>query len=249
LTIEDPIEYLIRDRRSIVNQRELGLDTPSYTIALRQALRQDPDVILIGEMRDKETIQTALIAAETGHLVFSTLHTSDATETINRILSAFEPHEQLQIRLQLTGVLRAVISQRLIPKKDKSGVVPACEIMVVNARIKEMIANPQKTREIPMAIEEGSTFEMQSFDQSLMGLLKHGHVTFEEAKAASTNPDDFDLRYKGITSMDEKKWTGFDNSNAAINIQAVPTVEMQDMPLMDSLVDPALPKPSDDDEY
>jgi twitching motility protein PilT len=251
LTIEDPIEYLIRDRRSIVNQRELGLDTPSYTIALRQALRQDPDVILIGEMRDKETIQTALIAAETGHLVFSTLHTSDATETINRILSAFEPHEQLQIRLQLTGVLRAVISQRLIPKKDKTGVVPACEIMVVNARIKEMIANPQRTREIPLAIEEGSTFEMQSFDQSLMGLLKQKLVTFEEAKAASTNPDDFDLRYKGITSMDEKKWTGFDNSNAGVNIQAVPMVEMQEDSQADTGNEPtqANVDGSDDDEY
>ena len=125
LTIEDPIEYLIRDKRSIINQRELGLDTPSFSMALRQALRQDPDVILIGEMRDKETMQTSIVAAETGHLVFSTLHTSDATETINRILATFDPHEQMQVRLQLTGVLKSVISQRLVVRKDAGGMVPA----------------------------------------------------------------------------------------------------------------------------
>jgi twitching motility protein PilT len=242
LTIEDPIEYLIRDRRSIVNQRELGIDTPSYTVALRQALRQDPDVILIGEMRDKETIQTALIAAETGHLVFSTLHTADATETVNRILGAFEPHEQSQIRLQLTGVLRAVVSQRLIPKKDKSGVVPACEIMVVNARIKEMIANPQKTREIPLAIDEGSTFGMQSFDQSLMSLLKEGLVTFEEAVAASSNPDDFQLRHKGIESLDSKKWSAYDNMDGAISLENMPKIEMQN--ITDDIDDEKTPRTS-----
>jgi twitching motility protein PilT len=251
LTIEDPIEYLIRDRRSIVNQRELGLDTPSYASALRQALRQDPDVILIGEMRDKETIQTAIVAAETGHLVFSTLHTSDATETINRILGAFEPHEQSQIRLQLTGVLRSVISQRLIPRKDRTGVVPACEIMIVNARIKDMIANPQKTREIQLAIEEGGTFGMQSFDQSLMGLLRKNLITFEEAKAASTNPDDFDLRYKGVTSMDGERWAGFDNSEAAINIQDIALVEIQENPKIPGEKVTMDKEPGDDgdDEY
>jgi twitching motility protein PilT len=231
LTIEDPIEYLIRDRRCIVNQRELGLDTPNYASALRQALRQDPDIILIGEMRDKETIQTAMIAAETGHLVLSTLHTADATETINRILGAFEPHEQGQIRLQLIGTLRAVISQRLIPRKDKKDVVPACEIMITNSRIRDMIANPQRTREIPLAIEEGSTFEMQSFDQSLMSLLRKNLITFEEAKAASNNPDDFDLRYKGVTSMDEKRWVGYDNSQAAINIESLSTLDVHHPPV------------------
>jgi twitching motility protein PilT len=251
LTIEDPIEYLIRDHRSIVNQRELGLDTPSYTSALRQSLRQDPDVILIGEMRDKETIQTALVAAETGHLVFSTLHTADATESINRILAAFEPHEQNQIRMQLTGVLKAVISQRLIPKKDRTGVVPACEIMIVNARIRDMMANPQKTREIPHAIEEGSTFQMQSFDQSLMVLLRNGLITFEEAKAASTNPDDFDLRYKGVTSMDGQRWSGFDNNEAAIRIEQIPLVQVQKVPVKpgERTTMDQEPGDDDDDEY
>ncbi len=250
LTIEDPIEFLIRDRRSIVNQRELGLDTPSYASALRQALRQDPDVILIGEMRDKETIQTAILAAETGHLVLSTLHTADATETINRILAAFEPHEQGQVRLQLTAVLKAVISQRLIPRKDRNGVVPACEIMVVNARIREMIANPQKTREIQLAIEEGSTFEMQSFDQSLMGLLRQNLISFEEAKAASTNPDDFDLRYKGVTSMDGERWSRFDNSQAAINIQNIARVEIQENPEIPGEKDTMDKEPDEgEDEY
>jgi twitching motility protein PilT len=231
LTIEDPIEYLIRDKRSIINQRELGLDTPGFSMALRQALRQDPDVILIGEMRDKETIQTALIAAETGHLVFSTLHTSDTTETINRILSAFDPHEQLQVRLQLTGCLKAVISQRLISRADGKGMVPACEVMVVNARIRDMIANPQKTREIPLAIEEGqSGFDMQTFDQSLMGLVRQKLVTYEEAKAASTNPEDFALRYKGIMSQDGKKWQGFDNTSAGTNLSEVISVELHSNP-------------------
>ena len=231
LTIEDPIEYLIRDKRSIVNQRELGLDTPGFSVALRQALRQDPDVILIGEMRDKETIRTAIVAAETGHLVFSTLHTSDTTESINRILSAFDPHEQMQLRLQLTGCLRAVISQRLVTRADGKGMVPACEVMVVNARIREMIANPQKTREIPLAIEEGqSGFEMQTFDQSLMSLVRQRLVTFEEAKAASTNPEDFALRYKGITSQDGKKWQGFDNTQAGGNLTDVVSIELQRNP-------------------
>src|SRR4051812_1247304 len=192
ITLEDPIEYLHRDNQSIVSQREIGVDTDSFAHALRSALRQDPDVILVGEMRDFETIETALIAAETGHLVFSTLHTLDATETINRILSVFEPHEQPQIRLQLTSTLRAVVSQRLIPRINKTGVVPACEIMVVNARIREMIASPQRTREITKAIEEGNiSFEMQSFDQSLMGLVRQNLISFDEAKAASSNPDDF----------------------------------------------------------
>ena len=239
LTIEDPIEYLIRDRKSIVNQRELGLDTPSFSIALRQALRQDPDVILIGEMRDAETIRTALLAAETGHLVFSTLHTSDATETINRVLATFEPHEQMQVRLQLTGVLKAVVSQRLLPRSDGAGVVPACEVMIANTRIREMIADPIKTRQIPLAIEEGVvSYEMQSFDQSLMGLLRKGHITLDEARAASSNPDDFILRTKGISSEDNRRWQGFDGtddvSNSAdnkIELPEIPKIELHKRPV------------------
>ncbi|MDZ4677762.1 MAG: type IV pilus twitching motility protein PilT [Oligoflexia bacterium] len=232
LTIEDPIEYLIRDRRSIINQRELGLDTPSFSMAIRQALRQDPDVIFIGEMRDTETIRTALVAAETGHLVFSTLHTADATETINRILSSFEPHEQAQVRLQLAASLRAVISQRLVTKIDNSGVVPACEIMVVNARIRDMIADPQKTREIPMAIEDGSPFDMQTFDQSLMSLLRQNLISFDEAKAASTNSEDFALRHKGVTSMDGKKWQGFDNSTQSSAHHSIRSVDIHTIPVI-----------------
>jgi twitching motility protein PilT len=236
LTIEDPIEYLIRDRRSIVNQRELGLDTPSFAIALRQALRQDPDVILIGEMRDAETVRTALLAAETGHLVFSTLHTSDATETINRVLATFEPHEQMQIRLQLTGVLRAVISQRLLTRADKKGVVPACEVMITNARIKDMIAEPTKTRQIPLAIEEGvAHFEMQSFDQSLMKLLRTGLITLDEARAASTNPDDFILRAKGVSSGENRRWEGFEGGaslDEGIELPTIPKIEVHPRPVV-----------------
>jgi twitching motility protein PilT len=232
LTIEDPIEYLIRDRRSIINQRELGLDTPSFSMAIRQALRQDPDIIFIGEMRDVETMRTALIAAETGHLVFSTLHTGDATETINRILSAFPPHEQLQLRMQLAATLRAVVSQRLIPRADGQGVVPACEIMVVNARIRDMIVEPQKTREIPLAIEDGSPFDMQTFDQSLMKLVRGKLITFDEAKAASTNPDDFALRYRGVTSMDGKKWQGYDSSTQSTVLPTIASVEVHTVPVI-----------------
>lgn len=236
LTIEDPIEYLIRDKRSIINQRELGLDTPSFASALRQSLRQDPDIILIGEMRDTETIATALLAAETGHLVFSTLHTADATETINRILASFEPHQQHQIRLQLASTLRAVISQRLLPRADESGVVPACEIMIVNTRIRDMIVEPNKTREIPKAIEESSvTTGMQSFDQSLMSLAKQGHITFEEAQAASSNPEDFALRFKGIMSMDGAKWQGFEEGQAAtqeIDLPELPSLELKTSPII-----------------
>jgi twitching motility protein PilT len=236
LTIEDPIEYLIRDRRSIVNQRELGLDTPSFSVALRQALRQDPDVILIGEMRDAETTRTALLAAETGHLVFSTLHTSDAAETINRILACFDPHEQMQIRLQLTGVLKAVVSQRLLMRADGKGIVPACEVMIANARIRDMIADPAKTRNIPQAIEEGvSSFEMQSFDQSLMGLLRQGLITMDEARAASSNPDDFILRTKGVSSDGGRKWQSFDGADSTddgLELPEILSVQVQDRPVI-----------------
>lgn len=207
LTIEDPIEFLIRDRKSIITQRELGIDSLNYSRALRAALRQDPDVILIGEMRDRETIETALLAAETGHLVFSTLHTMNAPETINRILAAFEPHHHMQIRTQLASVLRGVISQRLARRKDGTGFVPAVEIMVNNPRIREMIETPGKSGDIHQAIEEGQTaWGMQSFDQSLMELLIKGLIDVNEALKLSNSPEDLRVRLSGITAMDGKKF-------------------------------------------
>ena len=210
MTIEDPIEFLIRDRRSIVNQREIGVDTHSFSNALRAALRQDPDVILVGEMRDFETIETALTAAETGHLVMSTLHTLDATETINRIISVFPPHQQKQVRLQLTAILKAVISQRLVPRADGKGRVPALEVLVSTAYVRELIADKDRTKEIPEAIAKGyTTYGMQTFDQSLMQLVKEGLVTYEEALKNVSNPDDFALRYRGIASTSDSNWSDF----------------------------------------
>lgn len=201
LTVEDPIEFLIRDRKSIVSQRELGLDTTTFSAALKSALRQDPDVILIGEMRDHETIEIALTAAETGHLVLSTLHTMDAQETINRILGTFEPHEQDQVRRQLAAVLKAVVSQRLARRKDKTGFVPAVEILVNNQRVKEMIEDANKTNEIRNAIEESrDSYGMVSFDQSLMDLLSQDLIDYDEALRLSTNPEDFQLRAAGVAS-------------------------------------------------
>ena len=201
LTIEDPIEFLIRDKKSIISQRELGLDTTTFSAALRAALRQDPDVILIGEMRDKETIEIALTAAETGHLVLSTLHTVDAQESINRILSVFEPHQQGQLRRQLASVLKSVVSQRLARRKDKTGFVPAVEVLICNQRVKEMIEDPEKTGNLHIAIEESKdTVQMQSFDQSLMELLSRDLIEYDEAIALATNPEDFQLRAAGIAS-------------------------------------------------
>jgi len=218
MTIEDPIEFLIRDRRSIVNQREIGVDTHSFANALRGALRQDPDVILVGEMRDFETIETALTAAETGHLVMSTLHTLDATETINRIISVFPPYQQKQVRLQLSTVLKAVISQRLVPRADGKGRVPALEILVSTGLVRELIADKDRTKELSDAITKGyTTYGMQSFDQSLMQLVKEGLVTYEEALKNVSNPDDFALRYRGIDSTSDSVWEDFqgtDNEDA-----------------------------------
>jgi len=217
MTIEDPIEFLIRDRRSIVNQREIGVDTHSFANALRAALRQDPDVILVGEMRDFETIETALTAAETGHLVLSTLHTLDATETINRIISVFPPHQQKQVRLQLAAVLKAVISQRLVPRADGKGRVPALEVLVSTAFTRELIGDKDRTKEIPDAIAKGyTTYGMQTFDQSLMSLVKDGLVTYEEALKNVSNPDDFSLRYRGIASTSDANWSDFDPESDAV---------------------------------
>jgi twitching motility protein PilT len=199
VTIEDPIEFLHRDKKAFVNQREVEVDTPSFGSALRAALRQDPDVILVGEMRDLETIQTALLAAETGHLVFSTLHTLDATETIQRIIAVFPPPEQKQIRLQMATTLKAVISQRLVRKSDGIGRVPAVEVLITTEYIRDCIINQEKTRLIHDAIAAGtSQYGMQTFDQSLYDLYNQGLITLDEALANSTNPDEFKLRIAGI---------------------------------------------------
>jgi twitching motility protein PilT len=211
MTIEDPIEFLIRDRRSIVNQREIGVDTHSFSNALRAALRQDPDVILVGEMRDFETIEIALTAAETGHLVMSTLHTLDATETINRIISVFPPYQQKQVRLQLATILKAVVSQRLVPRADGNGRVPALEVLVSTAFVRECIGDKDRTKEIPEVISKGYTsYGMQTFDQSLMQLVKDELVTYDEALKHVTNPDDFALRFRGIASTSDSQWSEFD---------------------------------------
>jgi len=201
ITIEDPIEFLHRDKKGFVNQREVEVDTSSFDSALRAALRQDPDVILVGEMRDHETIQTALMAAETGHLVFSTLHTMDATETVQRIIAVFPPPEQKQIRLQLASTLKAVISQRLVRKADGIGRAPAVEVLVATEFIRDCIINPDKTRLIHDAISAGvSQYGMQTFDQSLYDLYTQGLITLEEALANSSNPDEFKLRIAGISN-------------------------------------------------
>jgi twitching motility protein PilT len=215
ITIEDPIEFLHRDRKSIINQREVGSDTNSFAMALRAALRQDPDVILVGEMRDRETIDIALTAAETGHLVLSTLHTLDAVETIMRIVSQYPPHQHLQIRLQLAGVLKAVISQRLLPRADGQGVVPAAEVLVSTARIRECITDETRTSEVPDAIAEGMiAYGMQTFDQSLMALVKDNKVSYHEAMRQATNPNDFALRMKGIRGTSDSKWDQFEGEKA-----------------------------------
>jgi twitching motility protein PilT len=204
MTVEDPIEFLHRDSRSIVNQREVSVDTRSFAQALRSALRQDPDVILVGEMRDFETIETGLLAAETGHLVFSTLHTLDATETINRIIAVFPPHQQKQVRLQLAAVLKAVISQRLIPRSDHKGRVPAVEVLVATAFIRDCIIDKEKTHLIQGAIAAGtSQYGMQTFDQSIFGLFQQGFVSYEEALRWATNVDEFKLKVQGVSTTSD----------------------------------------------
>ena len=204
MTVEDPIEYLHRDHHSIVNQREVAVDTQSFSHALRSALRQDPDVILVGEMRDHETVETALLAAETGHLVFSTLHTLDATETINRIITVFPPHQQRQVRIQLASVLKAAISQRLMPRADGLGRVPAVEVMVSTAFIRDCIVDKDKTPMIHGAIAAGtSQYGMQTFDQSIFSLYQRGLVTLEEALRWATNVDEFKLKVQGIATTSD----------------------------------------------
>jgi twitching motility protein PilT len=201
MTIEDPIEFLHRDQKSMINQREVAVDTRSFAQALRSALRQDPDVILVGEMRDFETIETGLLAAETGHLVFSTLHTLDATETINRIIAVFPPHQQKQVRLQLASVLKAVVSQRLMPRADGNGRAPAVEVMISTPFIRDCIVDKDRTPMIHGAIAAGtSQYGMQTFDQSIFGLLEKSLVSYEEALRWASNVDEFKLRVQGIST-------------------------------------------------
>ena len=212
ITIEDPVEFLHRDNKSIISQREVGTDTPNFSLALKGALRQDPDVILVGEMRDYETIETAMTAAETGHLVLSTLHTMDAAETINRIIGVFPPYHQRQVRIQLASILKAVVSQRLVPKSDGKGRVPAVEVLLASARVRECIDDSEKTRMINDAIAQGFvTYGMQTFDQSLMKLYTGKLITYEEAIRQSSNPDDFALKVSGISSTSDASWEGFEN--------------------------------------
>lgn len=205
VTIEDPIEFLHRDKRSFISQREVDVDTRSFAEALRGALRQDPDVILVGEMRDYETIETALAAAETGHLVLSTLHTLDATETITRIVSSVPSHQQKSVRIQLAGILKAVVSMRLVRAARGTGRVPAIEIMVATGLIRDCIINEEKTSQIREAIAAGNTqYGMQTFDQSLFHLYQSGLITLEEALRHASNADEFRMRISGILSSMEQ---------------------------------------------
>jgi twitching motility protein PilT len=205
LTIEDPIEYIYRDKKSMISQREVGGDTESFASALRHAFRQDPDVILLGEVRDLETMSIALTAADTGHLVLTTLHTLNVVETVSRIISFFPPHQHQQIRLLLAGTLQAIVCQRLLTRSDMPGRVPALEIMVGTAAIRECIINPEKTASIADLVAEGGIqYGMQTFDQAIMKLYKQGMISFEEAMNQATNPDDFDLRLKGITGAADR---------------------------------------------
>jgi twitching motility protein PilT len=193
VTLEDPIEYLHEDKRSIVNQREVGSDTESFGRAMRRVLRQDPDVILIGEMRDEETVRTALSAAETGHLVLSTVHTLDATETINRIIDFFPPHLQHQARVMLASTLKGAIAQRLVPDVSGNGRVPASEVLVVTGRVQDLILNPEETGKITEVIAEGEYYGMRTFDQSLLGYVMEGKIAEDVALRAASSPHDFKL--------------------------------------------------------
>ena len=207
LTIEDPIEFVHEDNKCVISQREIGQDSVSFATALRAALREDPDIILVGEMRDAETMEVALHAAETGHLVLSTLHTLNATETINRIISTFPPHQEDQIRDQLASVMQGIVSQRLVVRADGKGRVPAVEVMIGTGLIRDSIRASEKTSSIPTVIAAGQAqYGMQTFDQSLLQLHREELITYETARDAATNPDDFDLKVKGILSTGEMTW-------------------------------------------
>ncbi|OLB07037.1 MAG: type IV pili twitching motility protein PilT [Candidatus Rokubacteria bacterium 13_2_20CM_69_15_1] len=207
ITIEDPIEFTHDDINCVVSQREIGHDSTSFAIALRAALREDPDVILVGEMRDPETMSVALHAAETGHLVFSTLHTLNAAETVNRIIGTFPPHQEQQIRDQLAAVVQGVVSQRLIPRIGGEGRIPAVEVMISTGQIRDCIREAKRTPEIPAAIAQGQVqYGMQTFDQCLLHLYREGLISYETAREAASSPDDFDLKVRGIFSTGEQSF-------------------------------------------
>ena len=215
ITIEDPIEFLHRDNKAHINQREVGTDTASFAQALRRVLRQDPDILLVGEIRDLDTLDTAMKAADTGHLVFSTLHTTDATQTINRVLSFYPPHQQAEVRFLLASALEAVISLRLVPRADKPGRVPAAEILVNTAAVRENIRDMSKSLNIPELIAEGTVqYGMQSFDQSLMNWYKKGVISYENALYYATNPSEFALRIQGVAGASDTTW---DNISQDVN--------------------------------
>jgi twitching motility protein PilT len=210
VTIEDPIEFVHEDVRSVINQREVGMDTASFKRALRRVLRQDPDVILVGEMRDEETVQTALSAAETGHLVLSTIHTVDATESINRMLDFFPPHQHAQARSMIAGTIKGVISQRLVPGAD-GGRVAVCEILRMTGRVRDMIVDPAQTGKLVEVITSGGYYGMQTFDQALFGHVKAGRVTFEDAMRVASSPHDFKL----LMQSDGRRGTTMEDVAAA----------------------------------
>ncbi|HEY2377499.1 MAG TPA: type IV pilus twitching motility protein PilT [Gemmatimonadaceae bacterium] len=211
ITIEDPIEFLHRDINCHINQREVGTDTANFGQALRRVLRQDPDVVLIGEIRDIETLDTALKAADTGHLVFSTLHTTDATQTINRVLSFYPPHQQAEVRFSLATALQAVVSLRLVPRADKPGRIPACEILINTAAVRDNIRDMNATLNIPDLIKEGNVqYGMQSFDQSLMGWYTKGIISYESAVFFASSPSEFALRVQGVAGTSDSTWAGFE---------------------------------------
>jgi len=207
ITIEDPIEFLHRDINCSINQREVGTDTGSFGQALRRVLRQDPDIILVGEIRDLETLDTALKAAETGHLVFSTLHTTDATQTVNRILSFYPPHQQTEVRYMLSNALRAIVSLRLVKRADKKGRVPAAEVLVNSEAVRDQMRDLTNALNLPMLIREGAVpYGMQSFDQSLMNWYEKGVISYEDALQAATSPSEFALRLQGVAASSDTSW-------------------------------------------
>jgi len=216
ITIEDPIEFLHRDINCNINQREVGTDTATFGQALRRVLRQDPDVILIGEIRDLETLDTALKAADTGHLVFSTLHTTDATQTINRVLSFYPPHQQAEVRFALASALQAVVSLRLVPRADKPGRVPACEVLINTQTVRDQIRDMNMTLNIPDLIKEGTVqYGMQTFDQSLMAYYSQGIISYESAVFYATSPSEFALRVQGVAGTSDNSWSGFESDSTA----------------------------------
>jgi twitching motility protein PilT len=223
ITVEDPIECLHRDRMSFIHQREVGLDTRSFSDGLKYVLRQDPDIILVGEIRDIETMGTALMAADTGHLVLSTLHTTDVVQTLQRIISFYPPHQHDEVRLSMSANLRAVVSQRLIPRLDGAGRVPAVEVMVSTPTLREYILNAEKTPFIHQVVAEGvSQYGMQTFDQSVLTLLREGLITEEEALKNCNNPNELSLKLKGISATSDRLWQPVDDSTAEASGSGTP---------------------------